>query len=208
MRISQHISRMVKNQVGFTAVELLIGVALIGIIGGAVGVTVAQTFSGSGLSSQQMTAINNVRNAGDWIMRDVQQSRPKESVTGSGTLVSTATPPDNQITLIWYDYTNYPTRKWYRVIYTITGTDLQRAQEIGVYSNGLWTKDVNEPTQSIVVARNITAVTRQFAQCIMSTGTPPVCQKEINTLTITITSTVGKALPESRTFEIQMRPRR
>ena len=195
------LNRINKRQSGFTAVELLIGVALIGIIGGAIATTVAQTFSGSSLSSQQMTAINNVKNAVDWITRDTEQARPKESAPGSGELFA-ATPPDDTITLIWYDYTNYPTKQWYRVTYTIpSGTkNLQRTLDVGDYSTGTWTSG-----QPIIVAQNITSVTRQFNDCVWSAEPNPICLKVVKTLTISITSTVD-TVEEKRTLEIVFRP--
>jgi len=204
MNILRNIKLIIRKQSGFTAVELVIGILIIGIIGTATATTVTQVFSGSSLSSNQMTAINNVRNAGDWITLDAQQARPKESIPGSGELLSTATPPNNEIQLIWYDY--YPTycnndtcKKGYRVIYTIPEgtTNLQRTVETGTWSKNIgFVPDPNQPGQTIIVAQNITSVTRQFIG-------------GINTLTIKITSTVGtgsKIVTESRTFEIKMRP--
>lgn len=201
MKTSYHLKKMFKNQVGFTLIELLIGVALVGIIGGAIGVTVAQTYSGSSLSSKQMTAINNVKNAVDWITHDAEQARPKESIPGSGELFA-ATSPNDKITLIWYDYTAYPNKEWYRVIYTIPAgtTNLQRTEDIGNYSTGVWTLG-----QPIIVAQNITSVTRQFKDCIWSADTNPICLQVVNTMTISITSTVG-SVTETRTFEIEFRP--
>jgi hypothetical protein len=156
-----------------------------------------------------MTAINNVKNAGDWLTRDAEQARPKESIPGSVELLSTAIPPNDKMTLIWYDYKNdnYSIKEWYRVIYTIPSgtTNLQRTFEIGTYSSGSFTPDPNQPSQSIIVARNITGVTRQFKDCVWSSDPNPICQQVINALTITITSTVG-SVTERRTFEIEFRP--
>jgi prepilin-type N-terminal cleavage/methylation domain-containing protein len=204
-----YIKKLMKNQFGFTAVELLIGVAIIGIIGGSIGVTVAQTYNGSTLSSKHMTAINNVKNAVDWITRDAEQARPKESATGSGELVA-ATPPDDKITLIWYDYKNdnYSVKEWYRVIYTIpeNTTSLQRTYETGTYTTATgFVKDPNISLQSVVVAQNITSVTRQFKDCIWSADLNPVCLQAVNVMTINITSSVS-GVEETRTSEIEFRP--
>ena len=182
--------------------EMLIGVAILGIITAATATSVAQVFTGSRSSSNQMTAINNVRNAGDWIVRDAQQARAKESVIGSGMLTATAPPPDNEIKLIWYNYDpSYPTKKWYRVIYTIPAgtTDLQRTEDIGTYSNGVFVPTPNT-SQTVIVARNVTSVTRSLDTT-----------NSINVLTITITASAGPAASlktETRTFEIKLRPQR
>lgn len=200
----QNIKRIFRKQQGFTAVEVLIGIAIIGIIGSAIATSVAQTITGSNTSNNQMTAINNVRNAIDWITRDAQMARVKESVIGSGALGAS---PD-EIKLIWYEYyPTYPTKKWYRVIYTINGTELYRAEDVGVLDiNGVWTSTT--AGSPIIVAQNITGVTRQFTECIWS-GTPAICVQEVNSVSITVSSTVGSGpyqASESRTIEIRMRP--
>lgn len=121
-----------KTQLGFTAIELLVGVALIGLIGAAAATGVAQIFNGSSLSTNRMVTTNNVRNAGDWIARD---ARMAESVT----IV------DNCPTIIWHDY---DTSDLHTLIYSMSGTDLIRSHQIAA----------NAPTVT-TVAQNITAIT-------------------------------------------------
>jgi prepilin-type N-terminal cleavage/methylation domain-containing protein len=199
MKMWRSFRRIIGKQGGFTAVEMLIGVAIIGIIGAAIATSVTQVFSGSNTSSNQMTAINNVRNAGDWIVRDAEQAQASMSTSiGSGVLGLASA---DSIQLAWVNKYSTPNHT-YIVSYTIPDgtTDLVRTETVdGVAGN------------PVVVARNITQVSRTFEKCKWSTDPNPVCLLVINTLTIDITSTVGPsghAAMELRTFKIQMRPAR
>jgi len=177
-------------------VEMVIGVAIIGIIGVAIATSVTQVFSGSRTSSNQMTAINNVRNAGDWIVRDAEEAQAVNSPNiGAGVLG----PSPDAIILDWVNNYSSPTHT-YEVSYTINGTNLVRTETVdGVAGN------------PVIVAQNITSVTRTFNKCKMSNDPTPICLQVINALTINITATVGSGAhpaTEKRTFEIQMRPAR
>lgn len=203
----------VQNQSGFTVIEMLISVVIVGIVGGAIAMGVAQTFTGSTSSSTQMTAINNVKNAGDWIIRDAQQARGELSVlvpdgTSEGVLVELG--DGDEITFIWYDYDpTYPFKSWTRVIYTIPAgtTDLQRTFDIGTYDNttGFTPSEPSENvSQSIIVAQNITRVRRSFT-------TTNYIDDIAVFLTVEVTAEVGAGSSEReeiRTFEIRLRPKR
>lgn len=69
-----------KSQRGFTLIELLLVIGLTGIIGAAATMSIHQIFTGTALSNDQNTAINQVRNAGHWISRDVQMAKPNTIV--------------------------------------------------------------------------------------------------------------------------------
>jgi len=62
------------KQRGFTMIELLVIIALTGIIGTAATMSIHQILTGTALSNNQNTAINQVRNAGHWISRDAQMA--------------------------------------------------------------------------------------------------------------------------------------
>jgi len=64
------LKRLKRNQKGFTLIELLVAIALTGIIGTAAAMSIHQILTGTVLSNDQNTAINQVRNAGYWISRD------------------------------------------------------------------------------------------------------------------------------------------
>lgn len=67
--------KLIKNQRGFTLIELLIVIALTGIISAAAAMSIQQVFTGTALSNDQNTAINQVRNAVHWIVRDGQMAK-------------------------------------------------------------------------------------------------------------------------------------
>lgn len=190
----RNLRKIIKNQGGFTLMEMVIGVALIGIIGGAIATSITQVFTGSNTSSNQMTAINNVRNAGDWIIRDAQQARAWDSPNIRDPLL-TGLPME----MFWYEYNpNFPTEEWHKITYSINTTNLTRVEDIGTRIDGVWA--VVTSGQPVIVAQNITAATRTF-----------VSTDDINILKVTIISTVGAGsyrATEIRTFEIRMRPQR
>jgi prepilin-type N-terminal cleavage/methylation domain-containing protein len=67
-----------KGQKGFTLVELVIVVALAGIVSVAIVATTFQVFTFSALASNQMTAIRQVQQAGFWVSPDVMMADPGE----------------------------------------------------------------------------------------------------------------------------------
>lgn len=136
------LNRMHKRQNGFTAIEMVIGVTLIGIIGAALATGISQVYKGSALSSDRMTATNNVRNAVDWISQDARMAENQITIT------------DNCPTINWTFYnpfTGDPPSE-YEVIYTLSGTDLIRSYQV----------DDEAPT-SMMVAQNITIDSAVFS---------------------------------------------
>jgi prepilin-type N-terminal cleavage/methylation domain-containing protein len=67
-----------KNQRGFTLMEVLIALALAGIIATAATMTTFQVINGSSRTSNQMTAVKQVQNAGCWVSWDVQMAQTVE----------------------------------------------------------------------------------------------------------------------------------
>ena len=61
---------MNKNQKGFTLIELMVAIAIAGLITGSITTAIFQIFDGNTRSSNHMTAIRQVQNAGDWITND------------------------------------------------------------------------------------------------------------------------------------------
>jgi prepilin-type N-terminal cleavage/methylation domain-containing protein len=59
-----------RKQVGFTLVEMLIAVAISGLIVAALSGTILQLFKNTQSNSNEMTAIRNLDSAGSWFVRD------------------------------------------------------------------------------------------------------------------------------------------
>ena len=75
-----------KNQRGFTVIELLVAIAISGLITSGLTLTIFQVFSGNARNSSEMIVIRQVQNAGHWISRDTLMAQvvtPAEAVTVS-----------------------------------------------------------------------------------------------------------------------------
>ena len=59
-----------KNQLGFTLIELMLAIAISGVITGAVTTTIYQVVTGNLRTSNHMTAVRQVQEAGYWVSRD------------------------------------------------------------------------------------------------------------------------------------------
>jgi prepilin-type N-terminal cleavage/methylation domain-containing protein len=66
---------MKRREKGFTLLEVLIGVAIMAIVVGAVAMTITTLLLNEGQAAGQNTALPQVQNAGYWISRDVQMAR-------------------------------------------------------------------------------------------------------------------------------------
>jgi prepilin-type N-terminal cleavage/methylation domain-containing protein len=84
-----------KNERGFTFLELLIVLAIGGIIAGAATSTTFQMITGSHRSSNHMTAVRQVQNVGYWISYDAQMAQ--SIVTADDVL----TPEMEVLTMVW-----------------------------------------------------------------------------------------------------------
>lgn len=131
-----------REQNGFTAIEMLVGVTIIGVIAVALTTGITQVFSGSSSSSDHMTAINNVRNAGDWISHDARMAE--------NNIIITSNLPSMHWT--FYNPLSGDPPSVYDVIYTLSGTDLVRS----------YTVDSGTP-QVITVAQYITIDSAVFS---------------------------------------------
>ena len=74
-------TRLMKNQKGFTLIELIVALAIASVIGVAATMTAHQVITIPVISNDSNTAINQVRNAVNWINRDVQSATPGSITT-------------------------------------------------------------------------------------------------------------------------------
>lgn len=102
-----------RKQKGYTVIEMVIGVALVGILGiGITGFTM-QTLSYGTKSNNKMLAMMQVENAGYWVSRDVQMSANISLGENAGF----------PLELNWLDID----QNEYQVIYSLTGSEIQRS---------------------------------------------------------------------------------
>ena len=112
MKKPSMLKKLRENQHGFTLVELIIVIALIGIISAAATMAIHQVLTGTTLSNDLNTAVNQVRNAGHWISRDTQMAQTVED-----------NPADPKILeLTWEDWEGSP----HTVYYTLQHGKLER----------------------------------------------------------------------------------
>jgi len=84
------------NQQGFTLIELIIAIAITGIITGGITMTIFQVFDGNTRSSNHMIAVRQVQDAGYWVSHDGQMA---QSVVVTGV-------SGFPLTLTWTDWDN------------------------------------------------------------------------------------------------------
>ena len=61
-----------KNQLGFTLIELVMAIAISGVITGAITGTIFQVIVGSARTNNHMIAVTQVQDAGYWLSHDAQ----------------------------------------------------------------------------------------------------------------------------------------
>jgi prepilin-type N-terminal cleavage/methylation domain-containing protein len=109
---------------GFTLIEVVIAIAVGAIISLAVVSSIAQVIDGSARSSNRMTAMRQVQNAGYWVSRDAAMAQ------------NTTTSPDF-LTFMWTGWDNRVTRVRY-VLEDAPGglKNLRREQQVDDYVIG------------------------------------------------------------------------
>jgi len=130
-----------KNQKGFTMVELLIAVAITAVIVGSVTTVIFQVFTGNTRTSNHMTAVRQVQNAGYWVSHDVQMANSVNATGAAGF----------PLLLTWVKWEDGTSDN---VTYALTSSQLVRTEKVGA---GL--------PKTTVVARYITQ-----ASCNLTSG--------------------------------------
>jgi len=185
---------LIRNQRGFGLVELLVAVALTGIVAAAATMSIHQVITSTALSNNQNIAINQVRNAGYWISRDAQmaQSIVAANLTAPKVLVL------DWVGLEWkegFDQDERQCTNAYHVEYLYAGNELERYQKITTYkytTAGQLVETV-ESESTMLVADHITSI---------STLDPALSGGK---LVVTIKAECHE-VEEERSYEIKPRP--
>ncbi|MEN8615261.1 prepilin-type N-terminal cleavage/methylation domain-containing protein [Dehalogenimonas sp. THU2] len=99
-----------KGQTGFTFVEVLVAMAILVLITGALSTGIYQIFSVNRITQDETIAIRQVQNLGQWLNQDVLQSQFRDVSVGTGF----------PLTLQW-DYSGQGGNK-HIVVYELTET--------------------------------------------------------------------------------------
>ena len=170
-----------KGQRGFTLVEMLVVLVLIGIITGGITAAISQVLTINTRASNHMIAVRQVQQAGKEVSKDTLQA---QSVNATGS-------PYHLVTLTWVEWGTNQTNS---VVYELVGIsgegkELQRSHSI----------NSTEPTVNRV-AQYIDPNPAQTS-CSWNNAT--------RVLTFTVTATVGSGpyeAIETRIYEIEPRP--
>jgi prepilin-type N-terminal cleavage/methylation domain-containing protein len=101
------------SQEGFTILEILIVVAIMGVMGAGATAVLSQTYTENGRVASAMQVIEEVENTGYWINHDALMAQSVTQGTNSGF----------PLELNWQDIDGYLTK----IIYAISGNNLQRS---------------------------------------------------------------------------------
>jgi type II secretory pathway pseudopilin PulG len=168
-----------QNQGGFILIELVLSLALTGLIISGVMVSIFQVFNANRQVSSSMIAINQAENLGYWISRDAEMAQ--SIIAGT-----------RNLTLAWggweYQSAGKTCINTYKVNYIPAGNEIRRLQEVTTYdSSG---QSLGTVTGRMLVAKYITAITPEMV------GSQLVA--------VLITASVGE-FEEARTYEITPR---
>ena len=117
-RGTQGVRLLHKNQRGFTLIEMIVAMTITVLIIGVIAMAIFQVFNVNALSSNHMTAVRQVQNAGYWISRDAQMAQSVVPDDGGAT--------GFPLTLTRTEWEGDE----HQVVYTIIGDRLQREHYI------------------------------------------------------------------------------
>ncbi len=193
-----------KDQGGFTMVELLVAIAITGVIITAISGAVFQVVAGNIQNSNQMTATRQVQQVGYWMSQDGQMSITASSTDDAGTAEI------EKLTLTWTEYTDWKTEALleppytqnvisliinHKVIYTLSDGTLLRNE----YQTDNIREDEFDPNTSYSLFS-----TTHIAQFISYIDCAISAKKIVVDVTAEVTG--FRTATENRVYEINMRP--
>ena len=175
-----------KNQRGFTLIEMVMAIAITGLVMGAAAMTIFQVFDLNTRTSNHMIAVRQVQNAGYWVSHDAQMAQIVKLDDPETTGVT------EFLTLTWTDWDNGDE---YQAVYTLLADNkLQREH----YTN----RHINpDPDTTIFVAEYVNPDPLMTKCEFTDTDGDGVEDK----LTLTVTATVDTQ-SETRVYEVIPRP--
>jgi prepilin-type N-terminal cleavage/methylation domain-containing protein len=192
-RFHSFISKVTKNQRGFTLIELIIAIAITTLITGGVVSALFQVYNVNTLNSNHMTATRQVQNAGFWISQDSQMAQIVDTADDGGTA---------EIEILFLSWTG-----WGYDIGDDRGTNYVEivyyydAATYEIWRNEVKTTTIYDSNGGQVGTPTISSSLIRVAQFITSTTTT----LSVNKIELTIVAEVGDS-SEQRTYEVSPRP--
>jgi prepilin-type N-terminal cleavage/methylation domain-containing protein len=181
--------KLYKDQRGFTLIEILMVLVLIGIITGGITAAISQVLTINTRASNHMIAVRQVQQAGKEVSKDALQAQPNK--------IDNNPSGGNFLVLNWTDSEGLENM----VVYTIDDDKLKRSHTV----NG--TAQTTAPT---VIAQYIDpAQTSCCCDCNGDGDCDASCNCTTKVLIFTVTATVGSGsyeAIETRVYEIEPRP--
>jgi len=173
--------RVKDSQKGFTLIEILVAMAVSGMLLSGLVIAIFQTFGITSRSSTQITALENIKNAAYRISNDVRMAATANLTGGDLVLFWTS----------WYTW-NEDTQQYelnpvdYRCEYTLSGTNLER---------------IYDPDTSVAGNEVTTTVGRYISDIQFSR------QGEIILVTITASPEGRPETAEQKTYHMYLQPK-
>jgi len=179
------IGKLGRDQKGFSLIELVIVIALTGLITAAITTTVFQVFNMNTRTANRMTAVSQVQNAGKIVSEDILEAQ-SVNATGSPSFSLNLTWTDpasgNRSTVI-YTLVNMPTGALQRLQRSVTVTPVEGA-----------------PTTTVFIVAEYIDPDPTKTSC-----EPAGVLQPGGVLTFTVTATVGDE-SETRVYKVEPRP--
>lgn len=176
----QRLMAMNKNQRGFTFIEVMLVIAITGVITGGITMTFFQVINGNIRTSNHMTAVRQVQSAGYWVSHDAQMAQEVEVGAASGF----------PFTLTWTDLDGYKHHFFYSLV--------------DMPSNGLKNLRRNHSVTDPVTGQTTVTETGIIAQFI-DPAAQTSCVWGGGALVFTVTATVQQQ-SETRIYRVIPRP--
>jgi type II secretory pathway pseudopilin PulG len=177
--------RFAKGQTGFSLIELVIVIGLTALITTAITMTIFQVFNMNARTSNRMTAVSQVQNAGKTVSEDILEAQSVNATAGQGF----------PLTLAW---TDPATGNRNTVVYALVSVPPAESKRLE-RSLTVTLPGGNSTTAVSLVAEYINPAPDK------TNFNPTGVLAPDTSLTFTVTATVGKE-SETRVYEVKPRP--
>ena len=140
------------KQKGFTLIEIVLALAVGGMVMAAVMAGIYQVVWGTARTNDQVAALTDVNFATLWIKKDLQMAQETNLTDGDSN-------PQSTVVLSWIDNTGWATENesFHSSNYSLSGTDLMRTYDGNTRVVGRYISDIGFTQSGRVINVSITA---------------------------------------------------